>query len=36
MPAFLDGIGLEPAPEMVSAPRDNPFIFFQPAQGGDK
>jgi sulfite reductase alpha subunit len=36
MPAFLDGIGLEPAPEMVSAPRDNPFIFFPPAQGGDK
>ena len=24
MPAFLDGIGLDPAPEMVSAPRDNP------------
>jgi sulfite reductase alpha subunit len=36
MPTFLDGIGLEPAPEMVSAPRDNPFIFVQPAQGGDK
>jgi len=24
MPAFLDGIGLDPVPEMVSAPRDNP------------
>jgi len=36
MPAFLDGIGLEPTPEMVSAPRDNPFIFFQTEQGGDK
>jgi sulfite reductase alpha subunit len=36
MHVFLDGIGLEPAPEMVSAPRDNPFIFFQSAQGGDK
>jgi len=36
MPTFLDGIGLEPVPEMVSAPRDNPFIFLQPEQGGDK
>ena len=36
MPAFLDGIGLEPIPEMVSAPRDNPYIFFQNVQGGDK
>ena len=36
LPAFLDGIGLEPAPEMVSAPRDNPYIFFQNVQGGDK
>jgi len=26
---FLDAIGLDPAPEMVSAPRDNPYIFFQ-------
>jgi sulfite reductase alpha subunit len=25
---FLDAIGLDPAPEMVSAPRDNPYIFF--------
>jgi sulfite reductase alpha subunit len=29
LPAFLDGIGLDPVPEMVSAPRDNPYIFFQ-------
>jgi sulfite reductase alpha subunit len=36
LPAFLDGIGLDPVPEMVSAPRDNPYIFFQTAQGGDK
>jgi len=26
---FLDAIGLDPVPEMVSAPRDNPFIFYQ-------
>lgn len=26
---FLDAIGLDPAPEMVSAPRDNPYIFFR-------
>ena len=25
---FLDGIGLDPAPEMITAPRDNPYIFF--------
>jgi len=36
LPAFLDGIGLDPVPEMVSAPRDNPYIFFQAAPGGDK
>ena len=34
LPAFLDGIGLDPAPEMVSAPRDNPFIFFQTTKEG--
>lgn len=28
MPAFLDAIGLDPVPEMVTAPRDNPYIFF--------
>jgi sulfite reductase alpha subunit len=36
MPAFLDAIGLDPAPEMVSAPRDNPYIFFQTEKGGDQ
>jgi sulfite reductase alpha subunit len=36
LPAFLDGIGLDPAPEMVSAPRDNPFIFFQTTKAGEK
>jgi sulfite reductase alpha subunit len=29
MAAFLDGIGVEPRPEMVAFPRDNPFVFFQ-------
>ena len=28
LPAFLDGIGLDPVPEMVSAPRENPFHLF--------
>ncbi len=36
LPAFLDGIGLDPAPEMVSAPRDNPYIYFQAAKDGEK
>jgi sulfite reductase alpha subunit len=36
LPAFLDGIGLDPVPEMVSAPRDNPYIFFQTAKGEEK
>jgi sulfite reductase alpha subunit len=31
---FLDAIGLDPAPEMVSAPRDNPYIFFQKDEDG--
>jgi len=30
--AFLDGIGLDPVPEMISAPRDNPYIYYQPAK----
>jgi sulfite reductase alpha subunit len=34
LPAFLDAIGLDPVPEMVSAPRDNPYIFFQAQEGG--
>jgi sulfite reductase alpha subunit len=29
MASFLDAIGLDPAPEMISAPRDNPYIFYQ-------
>jgi sulfite reductase alpha subunit len=34
MASFLDAIGLEPAPEMITAPRDNPYIFYQ--ADGDK
>ncbi len=30
MATFLDAVGLDPEPEMISAPRDNPYIFFQP------
>jgi sulfite reductase alpha subunit len=30
---FLDGIGLDPVPQMVSAPRDNPYIY---GDGGAK
>jgi sulfite reductase alpha subunit len=26
---FIEAIGLEPIPEMVNAPRDNPYIFFE-------
>jgi sulfite reductase alpha subunit len=26
---FLDAIGLDAVPEMVSAPRDNPFVFME-------
>jgi len=29
MANFLDAIGLDPVPEMITAPRDNPYIFFQ-------
>jgi sulfite reductase alpha subunit len=32
MANFLDAIGLEPTPEMVTAPRDNPYIYFQEKQ----
>ena len=32
--SFLDAIGLDPAPEMVMAPRDNPYIFFQKDEDG--
>jgi len=36
LPAFLDGIGLEPVPEMVSSPRDNPYIYFQAQKGAQR
>ena len=29
MANFLDAIGLDPVPEMITAPRDNPYIFVQ-------
>jgi sulfite reductase alpha subunit len=29
MASFLDAIGLDPIPEMVTAPRDNPYVFFK-------
>ena len=29
MSNFLDAIGLDPTPQMVTAPRDNPYIFFK-------
>ncbi len=29
MASFLDAIGLDPVPEMITAPRDNPYIFYQ-------
>ncbi len=29
MPSFLEQIGLDPVPEMISAPRSNPYVFYQ-------
>jgi sulfite reductase alpha subunit len=29
MQNFLDAIGLEPTPEMVAHPRENPYVFYQ-------
>jgi sulfite reductase alpha subunit len=29
MGSFLEAIEVEPVPEMISAPRDNPYIFFE-------
>ncbi len=29
MANFLDAIGLDPVPQMVSAPRDNPYVYFK-------
>ncbi len=31
---FLEAVGLEPVPEMVSAPRDNPYVFYD-LKGGE-
>jgi len=28
LPASLDGIGLKPSPQMVAAPRSNPYLFW--------
>ena len=36
MPTFLDAIGLDPVPEMVSAPRDNPYIYYQTEKEGEQ
>ncbi len=36
LPTFLEGIGLDPVPEMVSAPRDNPYIYFQAEKEGEQ
>jgi sulfite reductase alpha subunit len=30
---FLEAIGLEPSPEMVSQPRDNPYVFYDLGNG---
>ena len=29
LPNFLEAIGLEPEPEMVAHPRDNPYVFYR-------
>ena len=26
---FLDAIGLDPEPEMVAHPRENPYVFYE-------
>ena len=36
MATFLDAIGLDPVPEMVSAPRDNPYIYYQTEKEGEQ
>jgi len=35
MGTFLEAIGLEPIPEMVAYPRDNPYIFFKEDEDED-
>jgi sulfite reductase alpha subunit len=32
MPAFLAAVGLEPSPQMVTAPRANPYLFWRPEE----
>ncbi len=32
MPAFLAAVGLEPLPQMVTAPRANPYLFWRPEE----
>ena len=29
LPSFLEQIGLDPVPEMITAPRSNPYVFYQ-------
>lgn len=29
MPAFLENVGIEPSPQMVTAPRANPYLFWR-------
>ncbi len=36
MANFLDAIGLDPTPEMITAPRDNPYIFFREEEGEEE
>ena len=33
---FLEAIGLEPVPEMVAYPRDNPYVFYDLSEDEDK
>jgi sulfite reductase alpha subunit len=32
MSTFLAAIGLEPVPQMVNAPRANPYLFWRPEE----
>ena len=32
MATFLEAIGLKPAPQMVNAPRANPYLFWRPEE----
>jgi sulfite reductase alpha subunit len=33
---FLDAIGLEPTPEMVAHPRENPYVFYEEGEDGEE